>query len=507
MSVYPDSYTLTAGSDITADLIQNSWSIRRGIMGNKPTDLVASVGTFVFELDNSASNSNSTLGYYSPDHASYGDDIDIGQAVTFDITVSAGARRQFTGTIVDVSPSSGPYAERRVTVTAVDDIDRLSYQKVDGLAVLTDTTADEIIDDAIGSGASGDTGLDIFPYALDTEQDEKTAKITVIQKAVQSTGMGYFHIDENGVPFFRNRHFRLNHSTDYAETNAYFSDAAGTAWGTLTSVGIQPGSNFVMSRDDVINKVECEIYKRRVDSSSTVLAKTNADEFLAPGETKTITMRYVDANNEAQRVSGMSMVTPVNGTDYKFSTVEDSDTNDLSGSLTVTPTFGGNSAEIELTSSAVVGGYVWLQLRGIGLYQYNPVTIVSEDATSISAYGEKTLRLKMPYQTNVNVAQAIADYIVDNWKDPKTRANSITFIANESSHAMSAATLANLSDFVRVDESVIGLSSEFFFLNGVELRGVSNLIFSCTLYLAPADTTSYFKLDTSYLDGAHILAP
>src|SRR3990167_1113391 len=139
-----------------------------------------------------------------------------------------------------------------------------------------------------------------------------------------------------------------------------------------------------------IRRVECVAYPVQVDAAATTVLTTLIREIsLAAGESSTVDFRYRDPSNQATRVSGLEMVTPVVNTDYKFSSVSGSGT-DLNASLIVTVTFGANTARVTFTNSAAVTGYLWFfQLRGKGVYLYDPVTKIAETAGATSGRSEE----------------------------------------------------------------------------------------------------------------------
>jgi hypothetical protein len=117
-----EAYLSGSWVDITNDVRgQSSVIFRHGIAGSGVTDRVAQTGTLSFLLDNSARNSGSKLGYYSPDHANARAGWDIGTMVRYSILDSAAtAYYKFYGKVSQIEPAPGLYRERYVSVTALD---------------------------------------------------------------------------------------------------------------------------------------------------------------------------------------------------------------------------------------------------------------------------------------------------------------------------------------------------------------------------------------------------
>ena len=73
--------------DVTSDVLITSrptWT--RGNSGHTIFDRVANIGSLSFELDNSEYNSNTTLGYYSPEHNNVVSRFGLDTAVRITIT-------------------------------------------------------------------------------------------------------------------------------------------------------------------------------------------------------------------------------------------------------------------------------------------------------------------------------------------------------------------------------------------------------------------------------------
>jgi len=523
--VYPDSFKVeikTNGSftDVTTDVLSNvALTTDTGIRGEGILDLVAVPGTMKLLLNNNEYNSATELGYYSPDNASVLSGFEIGKQIRFKVTYDSVENVLFTGHIKGITPLPFEKRERRTEVTAKDWLDKASRQATVTTAVQLNKRADQIID-TVTTGLSIQpestdyaTGQDTFPYSLDSETDEKTSALRIYQKVAQSTGFGLIYLEKAGQFTFIDRLSRFNPDTGSGDVDAFFDEAGGTAWGAIESICMED-LRPVRDENRIVNDMKQTTHPAEVEDTSgtaSVLYTHQKNESLVPGQSITFNARYVDPNQKAQRVSGQSMVTPVKGTDYIFDDDEGSLNGDLNDDLGVTVTFGGNSAEVTLTNNGSSGGFVNLfQLRGFGIYNYEPTEYLAEDATSQTTYGENSMVFDMPYQDDINVASSIGDYLINQYKDPQTTLRALTFLANQSDTAMDAAMALDVNSFVRVDETVIGFSSKFFYVQSIGYRmieGDNGTLLYCTLGLKEADLTDYFVLDTSELDGADILAP
>ena len=474
-------------------------SISYGIQGNGPNDRIASTGTLTFALNNSTTSAGALLGYYSPDNANLRSGWAVGIRVRMTFTFSATTYYKFIGTLETIEPIPGTRGPRSVLCTVVDWMDDAAKQKTNNIATQTSKRADEIISAVVANmtrqpiSTSYSAAQLEYPYALDTAEDEATSAMTELAKAVNSD-LGFLYVigdtSAGGKLVYHDRRVR---------------QAATTSLATLSNT--MAGMTVSRSRSRIYNRVKVSVNPRRVDAdATTVLYQYDAAQLLALGPSESITIygQYRDPDQRAQRVGGVDLVTPAATTDYTFGTGP-GDTS-LTASLTVTATTGGNSAIIELTNGAAVTGFVtFLQIRGRGLYDYDAVTLQATDATSKTAYGEFVLSVDMPHETRQHVASSVADVFLADYKDPRTYIDGVSFWANYSDALMTAALAREPGDLVTITETVTGLSTTYF-INGVSYEVIGGKQLRAAWVLAPdLETATVFILDTSTLNGAHVL--
>lgn len=492
--------TAGAWTSIKADVVSSrgiQWSY--GIQGNGPTDRIAQTGQLVFSLDNSTLNSAGSVGYYSPDHASVRSGFAVGIGVRLTGTYGGTAYYKFVGRLDEAAPSPFTLGERITVCTVVDWMDEAAKQKSNNIATQTSKRADELIAAIVANMTRQPVSTSYaasqleYPYALDTAEDESTSAMTELAKAVYSD-MGFLYVKGDtttgGVLRFEDRRVR---------------QAAATSLATLSNT--MSGLKVSRTRSQIYNRVKASVNPRRVDAfATTVLYQYDAAQLLTlgPGESLTIIGQYKDPASRAERVGGTDLVAPVATTDYTFGTGPD-DTS-LTASLTVSAVTGGNSAIITLTNGAAVSGFVtFLQIRGRGLYAYDPVTLQADDTTSKTTYGEYVLSLDMPHEPRQHVATSVVNKFLAAYKDPRTYVAEVTFWANYSDPLMVAALAREPGDLVTIAETATGLNTTHF-INGVSYEIVDGANLRASWILAPdIDTVSVFVLNTSTLDGAAVL--
>ncbi len=475
--------------DISADLVNKfPLRMRRGIFGNGPKDRVATPGSMTFNLNNSAVNSGAALGYYSPDHGSARSGFELGMETRLKLIYSGTDYYKFRGDAISIEPLAGSQRGRYTSVVATDYIDKLMRQKVSQLAVQAGKRPDEIITTLVAQmptapdNTSYATGLETFTYVLHDVKDESTSILNAITRAVSSS-LGYFFVngDQSAgeVLTYHTRNNRLN----------------VTSTATLNDNMVELKTSRPIDR--ILNKIVTVPTPARVDAAAiTILFSQASERELAPGETVTIIARYRDPNNEATRVAGLEIVDPlVADTDYKMSSLAGDGGNDMNGDLAVVITKGGNNSTLALTNNGKVIGYInLLQIRGKGLYLFSPVEVLSEDGTSQSTYGERTLVYKLPYQDSLNIAKDFADHFLAAYKDPVTFVDSIEFIANTNATLMTAALAVEIGDQVTITETVTGLAAVDYFVNGIELVITGSGKIMCKWIVTVADTNTYWIL-------------
>lgn len=444
-------------TDISADVLRPI-SLRRGIDGAGPLDLVASTGQLNLWLINSVRNSGGQLGYYSPDHAAARAGFDIGLRLRLKLDDGSNpAQYKFYGKVSEIEPSFGQKGERVTEVTAVDIMDEMAVQKISLLAVQTSKRNDQIVATLVGElpsaplATSYGTGPDTFAYALHNDRDERTTVISALQKAMQS-GLDYLFPKGDGTGgetlVYQSRHDRIR-ATSLAAT---FRDT-------------MRGLDLRRSRERITNRLVVVTHPVQIDSAaSTVLFSLQRELSVQPGETVTLSARYRDPSGADTRISGSEIVDPlVADTDFKMSSVAGDGGNDLNANAAITLTVGANAAEVSVQNTGSTPGYLnKLQMRGKGIYLYDPVEYVAKDGTSIAAYGERPLTFELPNNDNPNTGKDFGDHLLATYKDPGSQVENLRIVGNRSAELLAAAVTLEPGDRVAVQETATGIDSEFF---------------------------------------------
>jgi hypothetical protein len=499
-------------TDVTADVL-SPIRIQYGIQGGGPTDRTAGAGVCRFELNNSERNSGGRLGYYSPGNgnARVGFAIGIRVRVQFQDPATSSWHVKHLGSIVAVTPQPGAYGPRRVIVESADWFDEAARSTVAGLATQLNKRSDEIVSLLIGNvprspeAQSIATGADTYAYALDTARDDRANPVLQELARVTMSELGYLYQTGDGTVVFEARFDRAN-TTD-----------------AVTLQNDMSGLSVTSSRDELLTKVQVVTHPRTVDSAAVVLYRLQSVTEIPVDGTVTLLGPYTDPNNRASRVGGTDMVTPVATTDYLMNSLANGTGTDLTASMAVTASLGGNGVRWSITNNSGQVAYITkLQARGKGVYDFETTVAEAEDATLAADFGEQVAVIDLPYQSDPAVGQSTAEYLLGLYGPQEigiwslgTAGSSELGVTTQLSYfnrssvgsvqvrprtaALQTQILAReVGDRIALEETVTGLQASFY-IQAVALEVVAPGIPSVTWTLAPADTQAYWALgETGY---------
>jgi hypothetical protein len=503
----------TAWTDIYSDVrISNGIQLSRGKTGNTPCDRIASTGVMSFAMDNSTHNSGGTLGWYSPDHANVRSGWGLGMKARLKITYDGTPYYKFRGKIDNIAPAMGAYRERDVSVSVVDYMDELASHKLGLIPAKSNVRGQELLAAVVTNMPNAplatdyDTGDNIYAHGLHSEKDELTTGMNACQKIAQ-TGMDDICVtgDLTGgeTLVYRSRHERMK----IASSAASFDDS-------------MTGLRVHRSRDNLFNQFKVTVHPSQEDTSPVILYSIQREISLAPGQAYTFTARYTDPLSSGARVSASGMIAPVIDVDYWMAYVSEETVTTsshatkkkvapayvMSASLGVQTfdetgvagTFGANSCQVTLTNNGTKQGFVTrFNLRGYGLYEYDPVDITGEDGTSTTLNGDHPLNYDMPYQHNRHVGEDFKNYFVSRYSTPRTVVDSMEFIANASDAIMKTALSLDVGSRITLRETMTGINTDYFvghYSLIIEPTGVIRCVLGA---LEPVDDTVWFIIGSS----------
>jgi len=387
--------------------------------------------------------------------------------VQFTMTYDGVSEVLFTGSIRTIAPTPDIRSTRKLSMLdCVDDMELLDIFEGQ-IAILINTFADDVIDGVVASAYTPaatdyETGLNAFPVAADRWSYEgitvnsgrrgPTESARASQKILDATvsDWGHFFIAKDGTPTFFNRH----HETLDVTTE-------------LTLDNTMHRLSYRKSLQQIINHVEITCYPRSIGTVPEVLGRlsqTNAPSIEA-GATLTLTLQFRDPVDQTIELGGLDLldINAYQGLDIVATVDPAGSGTDVTADIVVVMTDYGNRVELALTNGGLAMAYIQtLQVRGYAVRSREPVTIISQNAASVLAYGRRKLAINAPLMSNIADAQALADHLVQYYKDPLDEITAVTFSAHTNVTLMEAARDIELLDRVSLTEDQTGVSSTFF---------------------------------------------
>lgn len=417
---YMDDCKWGPWADITSDVIEDitgNW----GMVDNEPLDLLADTGAMRIILNNES-------GYYLPGLANALDGFKKGTPVRLRFSYSDLDYIRFYGTIDTLDPEPGAYVVDKVRIEVTDWMDYAATHPLVSPSLGTDQRADEMITTLVADmpiaplATDYDTGVNTFPTAFDNVTT-KTKAYTELNKIILSE-IGYCYLQKDAVYgetlVFENAEYRNGLRTpDFTSDN------------TMTSLEVEYGEN-------VINRFINKVYPRRVDAAPVVLFETEARQMVASGQTVVFRGNYTDPDGGGTEVSGINMITPVITTDYLAPGNPDGSGGNYTADLTVGVDKGTEGTVFTLTNGASTTVWVWIRIRGYGVYSYNPLEHAIDDDTSRDEFGYKVVILNQKYMDNLAPGALAAAAIIEQEKQPRAKLNKVNFIANRTDALMIA---------------------------------------------------------------------
>jgi hypothetical protein len=366
----------------------------------------------------------------------------------------------FEGKIDGIAPTSGVYEQRQVTLSCVDEMERIGGVEAK-IPLLQNAFADEIVTavtDALGILVHDyEAGLNVFATSADRWTHDPTGAVAALESTYYERGdaagkildavtadWGVFFIARDNVPTFYNRHHApLDVTTVLALT-------------TPLEIG------YRMSKGWIYNIIEVKCHPRQTGDAVEVLWEmdTEAAPRIDAGTTLTMDCKFRDPVNEAITLGGVDCLALVAGTDYTATSDEPGEGDDKTGSVTIGATFYGDRAVLDITNGDSDSVYLQTcQVRGRAIRVHSPWVAIREDAASQTRYGARRLRINAILMSAPHQSERLAEYLLDVYKDPWHEITGVQFVANESAALMIAARDLELVDRVTLTETQTGLTA------------------------------------------------
>lgn len=479
-------------TEVTRDvLVRGGVSWDYGLPGSRPQDRVAGIGECRFLLDNSPANSAGIAGYYAPGHPDARPGFELGIACRISLTHDGTTRRKLYY-LESVDPSFGPAAARAVVCQGMDWIGLAARTPVRDVPIQRAQRTDQILQTILDAMPVAPRtvalalGRSTFDYALDDLRGAQAPALEALYKVTLSE-LGYLTVEGDNAAGetvrFVDRSYRSRQDVGHEITRA-----RDVVW--------QRGVA------EVVGTVRVGVPLRRVDLGTTTVLYQFGDTAVAIPPSTTIHPfgPYRDPAQEAQRVGGVDMQAPVAQWDYHANTARDGSGTDQTTAIIVTASFGASGVRWTLTNPTAQTVYLTkLQARGRGIYDY--ATTELEAGRGAVEASRNVLTLTLPYLSDLNVAQSLADYLLAIYGTPRTRAQAVTLMASRDPALAALAVHVGVHDLCRVVDEPAGVATAFH-VNRIAYHVASPHAVRLTLELAYTDQTGMdvWILDQSRLD-------
>jgi hypothetical protein len=489
-------------TDISADVL---WSPRpkfsRGIAGNARWDILGGPGYFSFSLKNGTNSSGGVVGYYSPGHTNCRAGWGVGVNVRITFVYDTWSVRKWHGKVKTdgIKVHSGIYGPRRVDVSCHDFMAQAAEHRLNLMQATTNQKAGVACDllfmnmPVAPLETEYDTSFDAMPYLFDSIGID-TMAIAELKKISDSTRYLIFTKGGSSGEIFTvavqgNDTFQApiitTNSTELLldETGATILAEDGSGLLTDEKEDVTYSDSDWLSADIsyakyIANHVTATSYPRRIDdAATTILATLEKASSLEAGQSETFRLQYKDPSGGNTKVNAVEVVTPVASTDFFAYANADGTGTNYTANMTVTPTTPIGSAEIEVTVANTGGATFYyggpditFQVRGKGVYLYDPARNVARDATSIAAYGVRTLAIDMKYQDDVPGKYGASSGVLSATKNPTYTFESVRLHANRSAKNMAALLFAEPGAIMTLADTMTGQTADTHMLKFYEVE-------------------------------------
>lgn len=479
-------FTPGVWTNITADVVAArpiTWT--RGIPGHGPLDRVASTGLLSFTLRNDAGPGR-LLGSYSPNHANARAGWTFGAPLRLSYRASQSVYPLWTGKVRTIRPTPGVHRAPMVEVTGQDAMGDLAEAMIRNLPAQINSSEGLLlaaIYNAVPQAAKPiqqtlDLSLDVYPLAFNDLGDGKSAMELINEVTMSAQGRSY--VSAVGALVYKNRATLAQQTSRLTLPDTQIYGGEGAAFTAPTSldtaynrvrVTAHP-KTFGLTNDIVLFSLQTPIWI--LAGTPTQLAGTYTDpvtQETVDGMNFEASSYYLDVDPVTGEPSVVHLVlTPY--LHYEANSAVDGTGTDMTAGITVTVRASVSSVVFTVTNTANVNfiylvasgahvgagggplGAPWLRLRGRPIYDRGPVTM---ESVAAAAYGDQSLAIDLPFQSDVNIAQGLADYTRTQFQGLRNRIDTITL--NPQAVGQSACFGLEIGDVITISETMTGLTN------------------------------------------------
>ncbi len=491
------SFNGTDWTDISADVLE-SWTLETGQSSVQADKLLADVGVLSFELRNGTSNSAGLNGYYSPGHANCRSGFARKLPVRLK-TVYSGTTRYYKFYVKSINVDAGAYGPRKTHVIAQDLFASMSRENVGLLAVQTAVRSDELLDLLVADMVSAPdntsfaTGPDIFASAFTDIESEKM-KITAVANHIIMSDWS--------------RLFIAADATD-GETLTSITRSAGSGASEVTISNDMVDITPEVTLDNLVSRVRVTSFPNAVDADEETVYTHPNELYVGPGETKDFYAKFTDATT-GERICASNVVTTlVAGTHFRASSQATNGGSDMNGNCSITISsmaepVGADRVHVyvENTNTTYALYLNLFILKGSPIRRRDTFEFEAVSATIGTDNEDATITIKMPYCSDTNLPESIANKIIDDWgAESVVRSYSVDFSAIRNSTLADLAFVKPLGTKITLQEVQSGLNFVGLVM-GKSFDRKTNGDITCRLVVDPSFGISGWNLGVDHLGVA-----
>lgn len=268
-----------------------------------------------------------------------------------------------------------------------------------------------------------------FAGALDVNARKVTATMYLADCVQHECGGRVFYQARNHKFTFHNRHHDLSLVGDPVDAT-FDGDELDNV---RTSYG-----------DDIASRIVYEWSPRYVGSAgSTLYQAENVPFTIRADSTRRISARFSDPDNDDARVNAETVISPVLGSDI---------VSDNNSGLSVATEIKANAVIFEITNTTASDIEITtLRVRGTPLYEFETETIELIDTDAVQSIGKVSRSFRKRVQ-NQSDAEQHAQFLLNSFKTPKRRVDSMQYIVRNAKRAEHARDLT-VGSLVLLDDS------------------------------------------------------
>jgi len=494
--VYPSTHKIYAylndvrtniSADLIGDIIGNDW----GISGNGALDRVGSTGQLKFSLNNST-------GKYTPGSLTALSGWDEGIALELELGFE-GNLYLYRFYVESIKPPV-KFQDIETKVTAVDWMKYATQHPIENPGALINKRGNDVLNEVLSlmpkqpQNINFDEGTNVFPVTFDTITSQTKAYDEAVKVSLSEIGYIYLIKDRQYGETLRFENARSRtglrklSSLPVSQASSGFLLQAGNSFYIRTPANdriiLNQVSNAVIDNvimdvvseygNDVVNHFTAWANPRRVDTSNVVLFNLDSPIALGSGPLVEIKGTYADPAGGAQ-ISGQNIIDPVLTTDYLVNSKEDGSGTNISTDLifsSIQLGTEGFTVRVKNSNTSFNGWLTKFNVRGKGVYNYNPISALAKNQTSIDRRGTKTTTMTQKYKNNLYEARVFVEAEVNRNKDARVVLNAIRMCANTSAALMTAFLNLHPGDLTNIIIDKLNVDGHYY------IQGVDNISIS-----------------------------